>query len=72
MNLHYVNNKVASLLMELLTIPMLTGELSIVTREALMATRDKEYLNSSAASKQHELRRILVAHGSTVECLELS
>lgn len=44
MNLQYVDNKVASLLMELLTVQMLTGELSIVTSEALMGTKDMEYL----------------------------
>lgn len=49
MNLQYVDNKVASLLMELLTVQMLTGEQSIVKLEALMGTKDTEYLNSSVA-----------------------
>lgn len=49
MNLQYVDNKVASLLMELLTVQMLTGEPSIVKLEALMETKDTEYLNSSIA-----------------------
>lgn len=49
MNLQYVDNKVVSLLMELLTVQMLTGELSIVKLGALMGTKDREYLNPSVA-----------------------
>lgn len=49
MNLQCVDNKVVSLLMELLTVQMLTGELSIVKLEALMGMKDTQYLNSSIA-----------------------
>lgn len=49
MNLQYVDNNVASLLMKLLTVKTLTGELSIVKLEALMRIKDTQYLNSRIA-----------------------